>query len=196
MNEEDSPPPAARHGVRSTLCLGTVRISHGPNVPVVRVPLPGPKNGASSTWCTNGAQRGHVFQRHGERTNWLNSPRGNSPKVFTQLQILHTRALPRHHIPNWLLGARTSPRAKVMPEDVWGDAVRVPLTRPWRHTRRRRWIGARAIKQVHPGEPSSPFAPLCVTLPRVFLSCATACCARIARKRRRWEPRSLTHVLI
>ncbi len=147
----------------------------------MRVPLRvGRRTGASSTWCTNGAQRGHVFQRHGERTNWLNSPRGSSPKVFTQLQILHTRALPRHHIPNWLLGARTSPRAKVMPEDVWGNAVQVPLTRPWRHTRRQRWIGARAIKQVHPGEPLlSVRAPLCHVT-----SCFLVVCDRMLRKDR------------
>jgi hypothetical protein len=116
---------------RATFQVRVSNIPRGPDVPVVRVlvlyhSLPGwagqKERALRRLWCTNGLAnwfaRCAVERRdHVAPPKYLHNSKFSSPSPS--------------HIPNWLLGAQTSPRAEVMPEDVWGDAVRVHLTRLW-----------------------------------------------------------------
>jgi hypothetical protein len=136
-----------------------------------RVTLSGPNNERHGRLDVQTVDRATRLQRHDQRS-FSSSSR---PEVLPQLPIHHFRILPLHaFIPNWLLGAQTFPRAKALPADMWVGVAQVHLTRLWRCTRPRRLIGARAIKQVPPGESLFPFCgPTSRRFVFLFLSCAT-----------------------
>src|SRR5216683_3885251 len=153
--------------------------------------------GATRLDATTGLLARRATSSTTRRTNHLASfILGTSPKVFAQLQIHHTQVSHRHpHTPNWLLGAQTSPRPRVLPADVWGT-VQVHLTRLRRCTRHRRLTGARAIKRVPPGESLPPVLPRHVTSYFVVVcDHMTTDCRKKSRHKGGGRNPSLTHVL-